>query len=70
MGRLVSIHEPGTPEYNREKARLLPEGKTCADCVYRLHCVSMFPEMNTYCQFYPNKFKEGKAKPIKKNRKK
>jgi hypothetical protein len=63
--RLISIHSPGSAEYKREWDKLLPDGKTCSDCVLKLHCVSMFQDQNTYCQFSPNKFKEGEALPIK-----
>ena len=38
----------------------LPEGKTCADCLYSKKCVSMFGAKleNSYCDFYPVRFSQ------------
>lgn len=68
ISRLVSIHPVGSKEYKRDFDKLLPDGKTCADCIYSNQCQSLFPEQNTECQFTPNKFKEGKPKKIRKKK--
>lgn len=42
----------------------LPEGKTCADCVFSARCSMIFgvdPD-NTVCDFIPRRFRERKEK--------
>lgn len=47
-----------------ETCMQLPDCLTCRDCFYCNRCVTMFgakPE-NTYCQFYPRRFREDTEK--------
>lgn len=39
---------------------VLPEGKTCGDCVHMSRCKVMFGhvETDTYCDWFPRKFRE------------
>jgi len=41
----------------------LPEGKTCGDCVHIHRCKAMFGhvEADTYCDWYPRRFREAVA---------
>lgn len=38
---------------------VLPDGKTCADCVHVRRCVAMFgaTETDRWCQFFPRRFR-------------
>lgn len=43
----------------------LPAGKTCGDCVREYRCCAIFghkPE-DTYCDWFPRRFREAKPKP-------
>lgn len=44
----------------KHQCMLLPEGKTCNDCIYLEKCVFMFHgnPQNTSCGFEPIRFKE------------
>lgn len=66
VSRLVSIHPVGSAEYKRDFDKLLPDGKTCLNCIYSNKCQSLFQEHNTECQFTPNRFTEKRQVKIRK----
>ena len=41
----------------------LPAGKTCGDCVNVRHCIAFYAhtEADTYCDFFPRRFRERAA---------
>jgi hypothetical protein len=41
----------------------LPAGKTCGDCAHVRHCMAFYAHTltDTYCDFFPRRFKERAA---------
>jgi len=47
-----------------KRKMLLPEGKTCINCIYYKKCFALFGayESRKDCDFFPNRFKEKENK--------
>jgi hypothetical protein len=60
VSRVREGYTLGTRDHRDQYRMLLPDGKTCADCVHIEKCVSMWGarETNTRCTFGDNKFRQ------------
>ncbi|WP_074406657.1 hypothetical protein [Aquimarina megaterium] len=58
--RVNRLYQKGTEDWEHQFNMLLPDGKTCSDCIYANRCLTLFGQKirNTSCQFHPNRYSE------------